>query len=548
MMYRGRYVIIGPPGTGKTTFLARQVEKLLDTYAGCPIDDFTSPIIACSLTRTAAAEFAQRRPGLPRNAIGTLHALAYRLAGDRRRVAEAHLDEWNKYAPEFAINARVASDDEEDAGNDAYDMFEDDGTSFYAEYQLQRARCTDRSAWPSTVAAFARRWEDWKSATGYIDYTDMLERALRVNAVPLDARVLLIDEAQDMSALEWRLIAHWEKMLDAVFVAGDPWQALYTWRGAAPRTMEEVPPDRRRILHQSYRVPRAVHAAAMRWIRNLSWYSPIEYRPRPDDGRAYRCGATLRRAYGVPQLIEELLRENHDVMLLATCGYMLAPVCAELRDNGIWFANKWRVKSGAWNPIRPGGTYWKLRDILSHAPWWPVANERRECWTPTHLHMLAQLVRAEVFARGVKDEVEGWAKDKATCDAPLPAATLRNLFATGAYDEMTTALAGGWNAIARWMDRYILPSKRSSITYPLAVLRRNPEQRSPRVWVGTVHSVKGGEADAVVLWPDLSRAGMEQWVARDRDSIVHTVYVGMTRARRTLMLGAPSGAYSVEIA
>jgi superfamily I DNA/RNA helicase len=61
----------------------------------------------------------------------------------------------------------------------------------------------------------------------------------------------------------------------------------------------------------------------------------------------------------------------------------------------------------------------------------------------------------------------------------------------------------------------------------------------PLVTIGTIHSVKGGEADTVYLFNDLSRAGTEEWCddgSEGHDSIVRQVYVAMTRSRDRLVI------------
>lgn len=62
------------------------------------------------------------------------------------------------------------------------------------------------------------------------------------------------------------------------------------------------------------------------------------------------------------------------------------------------------------------------------------------------------------------------------------------------------------------------------------------------------NSVKGGEADAVMLFPDLSTRGYEQWrgTRQQQDSVRRVFYVGMTRARDSLYLCSPSKFYAVE--
>jgi len=80
---------------------------------------------------------------------------------------------------------------------------------------------------------------------------------------------------------------------------------------------------------------------------------------------------------------------------------------------------------------------------------------------------------------------------------------------------------------------------KDKIQFPLAVAHaRGPSalEEPPRVTVGTIHSVKGGEADVVFLFPDLSPAGDTAYLRHGppRDSVIRLFYVGMTRARHTL--------------
>ena len=64
----------------------------------------------------------------------------------------------------------------------------------------------------------------------------------------------------------------------------------------------------------------------------------------------------------------------------------------------------------------------------------------------------------------------------------------------------------------------------------------------PKIIVGTVHSAKGGEAGEVLLFPDLSRQGLQQWLTggEGADAIRRMFYVGFTRTKWNLHLAAPS--------
>ena len=63
-------------------------------------------------------------------------------------------------------------------------------------------------------------------------------------------------------------------------------------------------------------------------------------------------------------------------------------------------------------------------------------------------------------------------------------------------------------------------------------------KREPKITLGTIHSVKGGECDTVVVFPDLSLAGYAEW-SRDRDSITRLFYVAFTRASKRVILCGP---------
>src|SRR5688572_30492161 len=83
------YRVIGPPGTGKTSWLTTQVAHAAEKYGA-------NKIIVCSLTRAAAAVVAGRNETIPPDNIGTLHSMAYRAVG-AADIAETKSDGFNEY-------------------------------------------------------------------------------------------------------------------------------------------------------------------------------------------------------------------------------------------------------------------------------------------------------------------------------------------------------------------------------------------------------------------------------------------------------------------
>lgn len=94
------------------------------------------------------------------------------------------------------------------------------------------------------------------------------------------------------------------------------------------------------------------------------------------------------------------------------------------------------------------------------------------------------------------------------------------------------------NAI-EWFEEHVMPSKAKFMQYPFNIAKKQGAAallKDPTICVGTIHSVKGGQADSVYLLPDISRSGAREWMSQGdgRDGIVRTFYVGMTRAKQKL--------------
>ena len=117
---------------------------------------------------------------------------------------------------------------------------------------------------------------------------------------------------------------------------------------------------------------------------------------------------------------------------------------------------------------------------------------------------------------------------------------LNELFESDAFEALSAA-SSDFRQLLRWWSRRVAPAFHARVQFPVAAaLAGGPDalEESPRVIVGTIHSVKGGEADVVFLFPDVSPAGdaAYQRLGPQRDSVIRLFYVGMTRARHTLYI------------
>ena len=92
-----------------------------------------------------------------------------------------------------------------------------------------------------------------------------------------------------------------------------------------------------------------------------------------------------------------------------------------------------------------------------------------------------------------------------------------------------------------WLRDHLLPEPRKRMDYAFQICDRSGVRAltdKPKVIVGTIHSVKGAEAEVVYLSPDLSRRGYEEWMGmpEQRDVVRRVFYVGMTRSSERLVL------------
>ena len=253
MMPENVHVTHGPPGCGKTTWIVEEAGRRAE--AGGP-----SSVLIASLTRTAAREVRVRRARILEGRVGTLHSFAYQALGLRQD--------------------QVASMEEMPAASCLFDDPKAGGRKVAVCYSFLRSSLVPRMRWPRRVRAFAERWEAWKRERGLVDFDDMLDLALdETTCAPGRPRTLYLDECQDYSPADLRLALHWARECESLVLVGDMDQCIFGFRGAGASFFFEVPESRRRVLSQSWRLPREVHAYAMRWISKVRRRVDVEYRP-----------------------------------------------------------------------------------------------------------------------------------------------------------------------------------------------------------------------------------------------------------------------------
>jgi len=536
--------IFGPPGTGKTTSLSGLI-------ATACRDVGSEAVLVSSFTKAAARELVGRQLPLNDDQVGTLHALCFRALDRPKLVTSALLKDWNAEHPTKSFGG-IGTDVDDPYGN-----FESDdagqGDELLQELNRLRGLQVDESMWPIRVQSFAEDWKDFKSNTWTMDFTDLIERCVDERAaIPHAARVLFLDEVQDFSPLELSLARWWGSQCDQLYLAGDDDQCLYRFKGATPDAFlsPALPADQVRILGQSYRVPRAVHAAAVRWVEQIETRMPKLYQPRAFEGAVEQIPMDYQYPLWIKTRLNEWIDQGKTVAFLASCSYLLEPLKKQLREWGMPFHNPYRLKRGDWNPLGHKtfrGTEAKAtclssdRILAYKRPSLPPEHRLAGWWTYRDLWDWAGILEAEgLFRHGAKTEMRRKAEHQETGGLAVEADDLDKWICDP--DAAEKATAGDLD----WYRSKFLKSHERPMEYACRILEQRGvgglEQR-PNVIIGTIHSVKGGEADVVVLFPDLSAAGFREWSTpgEARDSVRRCFYVGMTRAKEELYWAQPVG-------
>lgn len=550
--------VIGPPGTGKTWYLSQQVKRLVTDHRFGAHN-----VLIGSLTRAAAHEItyaAQETIGaeLPRETVGTLHAHAFR-GLDRPELAETTkgLKAWNDWIVrhgelvKYRIDVRSARDIEWGSPEqDATDGGE--GGALLALLAVVRARMTPPELWPDGLTDFADRWGKFKQDENLHDFTDLIERAIHeLPVAPGNPKVILFDEAQDSSRLEFTLLRQWGDRADQLVVVGDPWQNLYEWRGSDPAAFFDRDAASQIVLSRSRRVPQRVLDYAVSWVERAPTDLPrFAYDPRfndvNDDTSGVAEGTVDHMAHGwkepaglINRVIDDTARGD-SVMVLVSCAYMLAPLIEGLRERGVPFANPYRPAQGAWNPLR--GVERLLAFLRPHGPTWGAESR---IWTWEDADKWADPMRAKgVWTRGSKSliDAKNTPRDRfdETPGRSVDMTRFLALLETDHHAERAMALDVDW-----WLE-HLRDDHRRRAEYGVHVFHQHGGaalRDRPLLTIGTIHSVKGAEADHVYVFPDLSRVAFEDtwFVPQARAPVYRQFYVAFTRARRHLTLLDPSG-------
>ena len=480
--------IYGPPGTGKTTKLIKYAKTFYKL--GTSLDKIGYFAFTTKAANEAVNRMLDAYPRLQRKNLKhfrTLHSLAFWRLGMKKSevMQDEHYEDIGK---NLGIEVTVYSDGRESTG------FVDSNSEYFNLINAARIKEIPLEAEYNTgmysyeleknlLYILENELDNYKKSFKLYDFTDMIEK-FNVSEMCPKYDIVFIDEAQDLSPVQWKMVDIIRENSKYVILAGDDDQAIYGWAGADVKKFQNIPAKKDIILPQSYRVPRQVQNIANKILDRIPHNRRIKKHWKAREEEGFVDYITN---------LEDAPLYKGDWLILARTNDRLEKLKPILRDMGIYFQFKGRKSYKAS----------LFRSIVNYTRW---ADKKH------------QLSLAEI-------------KDVFDC---IP---------SGNFDVKEERLYDlkefGFSHTERWFDVFTIDPEQC--LYIREMLRHEEElSLDARVKLSTIHSAKGGEATNVLLILDNTktiREAAEKNLAKE-DEENRVWYVGVTRTSQNLYIMA----------
>ena len=406
----------------------------------------------------------------------TLHSLTFHALNLKGTQMFGRLDQ-RKFNKEFGYNVNRC---EVDTGKvaptrdslylDFYDM-ERSG----ALTSKQLAEADIEKAYYNQIV---RNYEAYKAREEKVDFFDCLIKYVE-NGEALPVKVAMIDEAQDITALQWKVIDKAFKKAEKIIIAGDDKQSIYAYSGARPdfliQLSKQFPVEH---LSKSYRIPYSVYKLSVAITNFIGEKTEQKAEPRMENGEGMIMQLNeLERILNF--LDESCIKNDPD----KTAWYILA-------RNNCFLEEPKKVLEEALIPYWTAEGFFMGGEIM----------KRLKDYENFKMEGYRDPKKKEDFQRkfGIEDFTQPF--------------TETNLFTEGRK----------W-VYASYIEKYGLKKLEEMCKW------------NPQVLVSTIHHVKGGEAKNVAIMLDTTRKTKGN-VFENIDEELRILYVGVTRAKENLFL------------
>jgi superfamily I DNA/RNA helicase len=476
-------VYLAAAGAGKTSAIIDEMTELLKTYR-------PDEIAFVTFTRKGVTNGIERvlqvNPQLTADDLihfKTLHALCFRELGLKHAsiIERSDMDKFNAmFNNYFHITLQEAFEKQtkDDTLLSRYDAIRNGSTKgifIHGNYDEER------------YVKLTKAYEVFKLENHLVDFHDCLLKFREKNK-PVNVKVAFIDEAQDLTLLQWEVCQIAFSSAEKVRIAGDDFQSLFTYAGASPRTLVSLAHRYHTIkLETSYRLPGAVYRFAKGITRMIGDKIDKDFKPAKD----------------VEGFVEAVSDRN----------LLMRRIRKDMADNGL---TPYR-----WYLLFRNNCFIDETAVLLEQYAIPYHTARGFCIPEKDIAKIKRFYNYRKQGFGSKDAFEKFCKDYHITDI---------------NEDFT--------------ESDLIPSEKRYVYFDY-VQKFGVEElvemanKEPFLLLSTTHRVKGGEADFVVTFLDCTRSVAENAML-NMDEELRVLYVACTRAKTGLFLVSGRGRYSLD--
>lgn len=468
-------VLLAQAGSGKTRRLIEEVSKELETRR-------PEELAFVTFTRKGAEEGLHRVCSKLRLTpeelpyFRTLHSLTFHALGLKATDMFGRLDQ-RKFNKEYGYDVNRC---EVDTGKVAPTR----DSQYLDFYDLERSgaltsrQLAEADIEQSYYRQLVRKYEEFKVNEHLVDFFDCLIKYVQ-EGDSLPVRVVMIDEAQDITALQWRVIDKAFSRAEKVIIAGDENQSIYQYSGARPDFLialaKKYPVEH---LSVSHRIPQSVYRLAKGITDFISDKTDKPFNPKIENPEG-----SITQLAELDRLKHFIRKEDFSENKSETTWYILC------RNNCFLDEPKKLLEEN----VIP---YWTAEGFFMGGQ----IMKRLKDYHNYALEGYGNPKKREDFQRrfGIED-----------FSAPFTDTCL-----------FTEGRKWIYNA---YIEEYGLDKLEEMCKW------------NPQILVSTIHHVKGGEAQNVAIMLDTTRRTVGN-IFNDIDEELRILYVGVTRTKQNLFL------------
>jgi superfamily I DNA/RNA helicase len=371
------------------------------------------------------------------------------------------------------------------------------GHQMVALETLARLRCETYEALYSEIAPnfsaeefrrYCKTLHAFKLHHLLIDFTDMLQMFNDNGECP-KLKLLLVDEAQDLCQLQWRIVERLSENSDRTVIAGDDDQAIFKWSGADVEKFIAISKETKTtVLDQSYRLPEKVFSFAKELSSRIGQRVDKKFSPVKKQGNLFYVND-----------LSDIDMDKGQWLILVRSNYMQKDIVEHIRSMGYPYEGRFD-------------------------------DHRRTRAYEAALNWEAMKKRGSAFVKEVK-EILSFTKKGSSC-------------LKGKNDDDTVTIKefevifGASVSELLWYEVLTKISYEDRIYFQAARRRGESLIGKPRIKISTIHGAKGGESENVVVMTDVARRTFLA-MERDPDDEIRVFYVAATRAKENLFIVMP---------